>query len=106
MDTLLSKINRIEQEVAERLTQIEADGQAELADLKAAEKDVLEGIRRKAEQKAAAIIHEYEAAARAEVGALKQDESQAVTMVGGQASRNRRQAVQQALKFFRQAYDL
>ena len=104
METLLDKVQKIEQEISTRLKQVGEKSKAQLSDLLSAEPAVLDGIRQKAERKAVAIIKEYEAAAEAEVNVLRQDQQRTVAAVKEQAEKNQARTVKQALQLFEEKY--
>lgn len=106
METLLTKVQRIEQAQQARITQAEIEEQLRVRVLSEREQAVLAEVRARAEQRGAAIKLERLAAVEAELNAWRQDESRSVAILHESADRNRPQALARALDLFRQAHGL
>ena len=92
MESLLDKVGNIEQEAKERLDQVEKSGREQLADIQAAENDVVDEVRGRAERQGQQIIQEQVQRAQAETNAMKQDREQSVLALHKTADSNRQQA--------------
>lgn len=100
MESLLDKVNRIEQEMKERLQQVEKSGKEQLADLTAAENDVVDEVRQRAEKQGQQIIQEQVRRAQTETNAMKQDREQSVAALRDTAEKNERRAADKVVELF------
>lgn len=104
METLLEKVKKVEEEVSERLAEIEKQGKTQLADLMSTEKDVVEAVREQAEAEGKEIIGEQVKKAHAETNAMKQDREKSLDSIRESAERNRNDAVDKIVDIFRETY--
>jgi vacuolar-type H+-ATPase subunit H len=104
METLLDRVKKVEEEVSDRLSEIEKQGKMQLADLISTEKDVVEAVRVKAEAEGNEIIKEQVEKAHAETNALKQDREKSIESIRVNAESGRRDAVEKVVDIFKKTY--
>lgn len=104
MESLLDKVQHVEQEIADRLDQVERDHVIRLGDLREAEEKVLEDIRLQAEKRGQRINKEKVSAAEEEINSLKQDQILSVKGVHDSAKAHRETAINQSVQLFSKTY--
>lgn len=103
-DTLITKVKNIEQEAEERITQVQKERKESLADMKAAEEQVLDDIRKKASQKGESIFNDHIDRAKNEINQMKQEREKSVQAIHDQAQKNRQEAIQKTVDMFTDKY--
>ncbi len=104
METLLDKVKKVEEEVSERLHEVEKRGKLQLADLISTEKDVVVAVRLKTEVEGKEIIKEHVQKAHTETNALKQDREQSLVSIRTSAEQNRHNAVEKVIDILKETY--
>ena len=104
METLLDKVKKVEEEVNERLSEIEKTGKTQLADLLSTEKEVVDAVRQQAETEKTRIIKEYVRKAHAETNAMKQDREKSLDYIKESAEKNRADAVQKVVNILKETF--
>ena len=103
-DTLINKINKIENEVEERTAQVQQERKEQLADLKVAEEKVLDDIRQQAETRGQEIVNRSIGRVKNEINQMKQGRENAVKAVHDQAEKNMTNATIKAVSVFEEMY--
>ncbi|MFH1354307.1 MAG: hypothetical protein ABIH36_03375 [bacterium] len=104
MESLLDKVDQVEQEIKDRLAQVEKDCREQLSDIRAAEGDVVEEVRVRAEKQGQQIIREQVQKTQAEINAMKQDRERSVAALHKIADGNRQQATDKVVALFAKEY--
>lgn len=104
METLLDKVKRVEEEVSERLGEIERQGKTQLTDLISTEEAVVEAVCEKAEAEGKEMIREQVKKAHAETNAMKQAREKSLDFIRVSAEKNRKDAVGKVVDIFRELY--
>lgn len=104
MQTLLDKVQKIEEEIEDRISTSKSHYAEQFNDLLNAEASVIEEVRRQAEKRGRDIIAEQVKRAEEEINAMKQDEARSVKSIHTVAQERRAEAVEKALALFKKTY--
>ena len=104
MESLLDKVQNIEDEIADRLVKVSEEHNIKIGDLRAAEGTVIEDVREQAEKRGDRIVKEHISAAAEEINSLRQDEVRSVASVHETAKEHRKEAIDKAVESFRNMF--
>lgn len=104
METLLKRVQKIEEEAAERLLEVEQSGRQELSALINNEQQLMADITREATRKGQRIKAEAISIAKREINEMKQERDKSVDLVHQVAQSNRPKAVKMIEDFLSAEY--
>ena len=104
MQTLLEKVQHIEEEAAHLVEEAEQRGKQTLLQVKENEERVVDEVRENARLRGEAIVKEHIQKTGAEINALKQEGEQAVNMVHKAAEKNRGNTLAKAMAYFNEEF--
>lgn len=104
MQSLLTKVQRLESEAQTIIDQAKAAGSKQVTKLLSREEDVLRDVQKRAQQRGKAIIKEAVDAANQELNALHQDETKSIASIHATAEKNRAATIALILELFHQEY--
>lgn len=104
MDTLLTKVEAVEEEAANLVARAEEAGQRDLAAVRSREAQALEEVRQAAHKKGEQIVQEKVSKAKDRINKIQDEEEAALSAVKSAAEKNREAAVEAAITMFKEEY--
>ena len=104
METLITKVETIEQQAQELVSKVRTEGEEKLRELTSAEESLLGEVKARAERKAESIIKDRTKKAQDAVNTAHQDDSTVTASVHSTAEKNREHAITLALSLFTKEY--
>lgn len=104
MDTLLTKVQSVEEEAENLLARAEEAGQKNVADVRGRESQMMEEVRLAAQKRGEQIVKEKVAQASGQINKIQDEEEAALKATRGSAEKNRKEVVAAAIEFFQKDY--
>lgn len=104
MDTLLTKVQSVEEEAENLLARAEEAGQKNVAEVRGRESQMMEEVRQAAQKRGEQIVKEKVAQASGHINKIQDEEEAALKATKGSAEKNRDGVVTAALEFFKKDY--